>query len=253
MNLLNLFNGQPKTLVSSVKYKKPADQQLVDKLTDFLKQSFKQFYKQGFRKLMLGMTGREFEFLAAYLLKQALKEFTVVIIFDFDDNALTNKLTEVCKQLSLETYILKRGKEYRNEAQSYQLHRKISIEHFYQRFLNYHLLTQADHMKAAVVDILDKSERLVTTRPEGFYGHLMPFYSLYKSELLDLAKFLGLPYQNHNSYWEKLDPVLYLLIEKQLSPEEISQQFNVDLPWLKKIKARVEKDLFQTPVSQFII
>lgn len=130
-------------------------------------------------------------------------------------------------------------------------------------------------MKAALVDIIDKSERLLGTRPEGFYGHLMPFYSLYKSEVFDLARFLGIPdqsisttyqelYVDHTALsWDKInrrtvsfqeiDSVLFLLTEKQLTPEEISQQLNIDLHWLKKLKSRLNKQLFRTTVSQFII
>jgi len=102
----------------------------------------------------------------------------------------------------------------------------------------------------------------------------MPFYSLYKSELLELASFLKIPtlkiptnslptYQGLT--YDKLDPVLYLLTEKQLKVEEIHQQFNIDvdcnspdsriidLLWLKKLKIHIDKQLFQTTPSQFII
>lgn len=264
MNLSNLFNNQPKTFdVSSVKYKKPIDQRLINMLIDYIQRSFKHLSKQGLHKIMLGMIGGEFELLIAHLLKQALAENILVVVFDFDDSTKTNKLIEVCKQLSLESYILKRGKEYRNEAQSYNLHTQTQIKHFYQRFLNYHLNTQADLMKAGVVGTLDKSDRLTNSKPGSFYGHLMPFYSLYKSEAYDLAKFLGLPYQtslyhdhlyqNTPLTWDKIDPVLYLLTEKQLSPDDISQQCNIDIHWLRSLRLHVNKQLFQTTVIQFII
>lgn len=114
-------------------------------------------------------------------------------------------------------------------------------------------------MKAKLIDTADKSNRLLGDRPEGFYGHFMPFYSLYKSELYDLAAFLGIPDQfiTHSGYlsfsWNQIDPVLFLLTEKQLAPEEISRQCNIDLQFLKNLKSQIDKKLFQAPVSQFII
>lgn len=121
-------------------------------------------------------------------------------------------------------------------------------------------------MKAALVDTVDKSDRLLGTRPEGFYGHFMPFYCLYKSELYELTKFLNIPDQfiDHTAYqdfpypeivltWDKIDPILFLLTEKQLSPEEISQKFNIDLHWLKKLKSHIDKQPLKTTVSQFLI
>lgn len=264
MNLLNLFNGQPKTFdVSGVKYKKPIDQQLINKLIDYIQQSFKNLSKHSLHKIMLGMWGAEVEFLTAYLLKQALPEKVVVIIFDFGDAQKTNKLIEICRKLSLESYILKRGKQYWDEAQNYHLHTKQQLKPFYHRFLNYHLSTQADLMKAGVVGTADKSDRLLGLRPGGFYGHLTPFYSLYKSEAYDLVKFLNIPYQptlyqdhlyqNIPLTWDKIDPILFLLTEKQLSPEEISQQYNIDIHWLRSLRLHVNKQLFQTTVSQFLI
>lgn len=270
MNLLNLFNGQPKTFdVSQVKYKKPIDGQLVNKLIDYLQQSFKNLSKHSLHTIMLGMFGAESELLMAYLLQQALRQIQgelteniLVIIFDFDDVQKTKKLIEICKQLSLESYILKRGIEYRSEAQSYHLHTQTQLKPFYHRFLNYHLSTQADLMKAGVVGTLDKSDRLLGLTG-GFYGHLTPFYSLYKSEVYDLAKFLNLPYQptlyqdhlyqNTPLPWDKIDPILYLLTEKQLKPEEISEHYKIDIHWLRSLRLYVNKQLFQTSISQFLI
>lgn len=249
--------------LSNLKYKKPIDQQLVDKLIDYIQQSFKNLSKQGLHKIMLGMIGGEFELLSAHLLKQALAENILVIIFDFDDAVKTNKLIEVCRKLSLESYILKRGQQYRNEAQSYHLHTPKQLKPFYHRFLNYHLSTQADLMKAGLIGTADKSDRLLGLREGGLNGHLTPFYSLYKSEIYDLAKFLHIPYQTtlYQAHlyqdtllpWDKIDPVLYLLTEKQLKPEEISQQFNIDVHWLRSLRIHVNKQLFQTTVSQLLI
>ena len=266
MNLPNLFASQPEAFViSSVKFKKTIDQQLADKLTDYLQSTYKHLSKLGLHKIMIQISGEINSIVTGVLLKQTLRENTVAMIFDFG-TAQTNKLIEICNYLGLEAFILKRGMAYQTEASAYRLHTSSGLKKFYQRFINYHLFIQADNMKTALVDTLDKSERLADTRPEGFYGCMMPFYSLYKSELYDLARFLNIPPQfiNITNYqelpypditlsWDKLDPILFLLTEKQLKPEEISEQFKIDLPWLKRLKSHIYKHSLKTTVSQFII
>lgn len=82
----------------------------------------------------------------------------------------------------------------------------------------------------------------------------MPFYSLYKTEIFELAKLLNISTTPSNiEYFQKIDPVLWLLNEKQVSPEEISRQYNLDLEWLKKIASYIEKQSLKTAVNQFII
>lgn len=250
----------------SVNYKKTIDGQLINKLTDYLRLTYNHLSKLGLHKIMLRISEEIDSIVAGALFKQALGENTIALIIDFGTDQ-TNKLTEVCKYLKLDAFILKRGAAYQAEIAAYQLHTTASLKRFYQRFINYHLFIQADNMKAAVTDTIDKSERLPGTRPEGVYGHFMPFYSLYKSEVYDLAHFLGLPNQfilpsfyqdllypdNLILPWDKIDPLLYLLTEKQLTPEEISQQFKIDLNFLKKLKSRIDKESLKTTISQFII
>ncbi|TSC87548.1 MAG: Uncharacterized protein G01um10147_526 [Microgenomates group bacterium Gr01-1014_7] len=229
---------------------KRIDQQLVDKLINFIKYSHKNF-----SKVMVGINGDLNSLVAAAALQRALGEKAVALIFDFDEAARTNSLTAFCQNLSLNTYILKRGVAYRSELSSYHPHQPEAVRNFYNRFINYHLLIQADNMKAVLVDIIDKSDRLAGTRPQGFYGQIMPFYSLYKTEIIELAKLLNLPEQfiPKTNQWEKVDQILYLLTEKTLKPEEIAEQLHIDLEWIKKINSRINKDYLNSPVNQFII
>ena len=230
-------------------YKKPIDNQLVYKLTYFIQSSCKKS-----SKIITEVNGTINSLTAAVLFKKALEEKAMAMIFDFD-TPKTNELVNICKNLNLNTYILKRGKAYQTELAAYRIHKEEAIRNFYKRFVSYHLLICADHMKAQLVDTTDKSNRLINSRPQGFYGHFIPFYSLYKTEVYDLAKFLKLPYESsaEYDYWAKIDPILFLLSEKQSRPEEIAKEFNIDLEWLKKLKHRIDKQSFESPVSQFIV
>lgn len=247
MDLLNLFSGKPEDKILSVKYKKPIDDQLVDKLTYFIQSSCKKS-----SKIIIEINGTIDSLLAGALFKKALGEKAIALIIDLD-TPKTNTLVDLCKLLDLNTYVLKRGLAYKAELTKYHLHQK-DIRNFYIRFINYHLSIQADMMKADLTDIADKSDRLTSQRPNLFYGSPMPFYSLYKTEVYELAKLLNINQTPTDfDYWAKIDPVLFLLTEKQMSPEEIHEEFNIDLQWLKKLKSQIDKQSFKTPVNQFII
>lgn len=222
-------------------FKKPIDQQLVDKLISY----FQSVCKKG-HKIMVSVDESINSQVAAMLIGKALKEDAIAMIVDLG-NSQINFLSNFCKNLGLKTFILDRKATYKAEVDSF------GKNHHLKRFIAYHLLIQADLMRAKVLDHLDKSDRLLGVRIEGFYGHFIPFYSLYKTELYDLASFLGISVGDQDKTYQTIDPVLYLLTEKQLTPEDIHEQYNIDLHWLKKLKSQVDKQLFQTPVSQFII
>lgn len=230
-------------------YKKPIDEQLTAKLIYFIQSCSKKS-----SKIIVEVNGTINSFVSGVLLKKALGEKAMAMIFDFD-TPKTDELLNICKLLDLNTYLLKRGAKYQSELSTYKLHKQEAVRNFYLRFVNYHLSVQADIMKAYLVDTIDKSDRLTSHRPNVFYGSFMPFYSLYKTEVYDLAKFLKIPDQPsaNYDYWQKIDPVLFLLTEKQSTPEEIAREFNIELEWLKKLKTRIDKNSLESPVSQFII
>lgn len=188
---------------------------------------------------------------AAKLLKLALRENAVAMIFDLGTD-YTSHLITFCNDLSLNSYILKRREACQTEITAYRIHKPQDIKFFTRRFINYHLQIQSEKMKTALVDTLDKSDRLTGTRPEGFYGQFMPFYSFYKSEIFDLARFLDISDQFVNTP-SNIDPILYLLTEKLYTPEQISKQHNLDLTFIKKLKSRIDRQLLKSTPSQFII
>lgn len=223
------------------------DEQLISKFVRWIQSNCKKS-----TKVIIYMSGTINSIVASVLFKKALGDKILVIIFDFDTSK-TENLVNISKNLGLATYILNRGHAYQTALAAYKLHKEEDIRKLYQRFVNYHLQTAAEHMKAEVVDLEDKSSRLLNPRLNDFYGSLMPFYSFYKSELYNLAKYLNLSFDSTNSdYWEKMDPVLNLL-EKQEDIAEIASQFNIDINWLKMLKKRLEKQTLESPVSQFIV
>lgn len=239
---------QDNSNILSVKYKKPIDQQIVDKLIYYIQSNSKKT-----TKVIVEISGTINSLVSGVLFKKALREKAIAMVFDFD-TPKTDELMNIAKSLNLTIYILKRGAAFQKELSAYRFHKESDIKSFYKRFVNYHLSIQADMIKAAVVDTTSKSERLIYTKPDSFCGSFIPFYSLYKTEVYELAEFLkvGQPSDDYD-YWKKIDPVLFLLLEKQINPEDISQQYNIDLHWLKRLKNQIDKQSLKTTISQFII
>ncbi|KKR25436.1 MAG: hypothetical protein UT54_C0002G0019 [Candidatus Daviesbacteria bacterium GW2011_GWB1_39_5] len=228
--------------------KKVIDEQLVNKLIYYIRSSCKKS-----SKVVVEINSAITSLAAGVLFQKALGEKTILIVLDFG-SPKTNALTRVCKTLNLNPFILNRAAAYQKELAAYRLRGPEALKNFYLRFKNYHLLIQSDQMKADLVNTIDKSDRLLNPPPEGFYGHLVPFYSLFKSEVFDLAKFLGLQeiVPEEYDYWTKMDQVL-ILLQKEESLENIARQFNLDPNRLKKLKKRIDKQKLETSISQFII
>jgi NAD+ synthase len=113
----------------------------------------------------------------------------------------------------------------------------------------------ADRRKAWVASTIDRSERLLGRYTEFFYGHGEPLADLYKTEVYDLAQYLGAPQPAlarrpgceswmwdddlFGTTYDVIDPVLYLLTEVGLSPEEISREHGIDLEWVRRLNLRM--------------
>lgn len=121
------------------------------------------------------------------------------------------------------------------------------------------LYSYAQKLNYLVVGTGDKSELLIgyfTKYGDGGVD-ILPIGDLYKTQVRELAKYLGLPdyiaYKPSSpALWEGqtaegeiginydiIDPILYLIVEKLMSPEEIANQLNIDLNVVNKIDKMV--------------
>lgn len=107
----------------------------------------------------------------------------------------------------------------------------------------------------------DKSEKIL-----GFYtkygdgaADILPIADLYKTQVRILASYLGIPkviiekkssprlWKNHFAEeelglsYERLDPILQLLIEKNKTPREIAKKLGVSLAEVQRVKEMVDK------------
>lgn len=272
MKLLNFFPGTPQLFNHpAISYKKPIDDFLVNKILEYIDRSFKDFSKLGFEKAVTGMALDINSIVCCHLLKTALgSRFTPVLIdfsTDSSDSQYTKETLQFINYLKLQCIIVKAGEIYKSQILLNSPKDSKINNRFYYRFINNILLQIADNLSAVLINNTNKTDRLLGKYPEVFKGHIMPFYSFYYSEIYDLASFLKIPTEfiqkaQYYQVWEKdnfgvtiqdLDPVLYLLNEKQLMPAEIAQEFNIDPTWLEKLKKRIENLPLINEASELII
>lgn len=107
----------------------------------------------------------------------------------------------------------------------------------------------------------DKSERTL-----GFFtkfgdgaADILPIADLYKTQVRNLASYLAIPraiiekkssprlWKNHLAEeelglsYEKLDPILQLLIEKNRTPKELARKLRISIAEVKRVKEMVDK------------
>jgi NH3-dependent NAD+ synthetase len=106
------------------------------------------------------------------------------------------------------------------------------------------------------VSTVDRSEELLGRQTECFYGQIAPIASLFKLEVEDLARALGVvdilsdPRPGCEAHWyddevfgvgyDVIDTVLHLLVDEQRTPEWIAETYGVaDLGWIERVATRV--------------
>ena len=112
-----------------------------------------------------------------------------------------------------------------------------------------------------VVGTSDKSEKLL-----GFFtkfgdgaADILPIADLYKTQVRNLASYLGIPkgivekkssprlWKNHLAEeelglsYDKLDPILQLLIEKNKTPREVARKLGISLAEIQRVKEMVDR------------
>jgi NAD+ synthase len=124
----------------------------------------------------------------------------------------------------------------------------------------------ADEKNYAVISTINKSEILTGRITENFYGHLAPLAGLYKTEIFDLARILGIPQEIINRKpggvdtwydedtfgvtYDTLDKMLYLLTEEEMNTSEISRKYDFDQEWIDKLKARTRQRFWRLTTKE---
>lgn len=114
----------------------------------------------------------------------------------------------------------------------------------------------ADSQASSVCATTDRSEAVLGRYTEAYYGHVSPLLGLYKTQVLELAAYLGVMAAVSDTrpgcegHWyddevlgadyQTIDPIVHLLTTGGLSPRQICREFGpLDEDWVTRIQDRI--------------
>ncbi len=215
-----------------------------------------QIEKQHAKGVILGLSGGIDSAVLAYICKRKLKEKTLAIIMP--DTSITPAETEdALKMISLTgiEHKLIDIKPIVNEYAMYLEPNKKSRGNLRARVRTNILYYYANSKNYLVLGSSDKSEHLIGyfTKFGDGAADLTPIISLYKLQIREIAKYLGVPdniiskkssphlWEDHEAEeelgvsYEEIDSILYCLVEKKLSVDETAKITQIDNSTIEKI------------------
>ena len=215
-----------------------------------------QIEKQHAKGIILGLSGGIDSAVLAYICKRKLKEKTLAIIMP--DTSITPTETEdALKMISLTgiEHKLIDIKPIVNEYAMYLEPNKKSRGNLRARVRTNILYYYANSKNYLVLGSSDKSEHMIGyfTKFGDGAADLTPIISLYKLQIREIAKYLGVPdniiskkssphlWKDHEAEeelgasYEEIDSILYCLVEKKLSVDETVKITQIDKSTIEKI------------------
>lgn len=217
----------------------------------------KQLEKNKANGLILGLSGGIDSAVLAYLCKRTLKEKTLAIIMP-DTQITPNTETEDAMKMIALT-----GLEYKlidinpivNEYSNYLEPNEWAKGNLRARIRANILYYYANAKNYLVLGSSDKSEYLIGyfTKYGDGASDLVPIISLYKLQVREIAKFLGVPqnvvekkssphlWKDHGAEkelgmsYEDIDSILYCIFDKKLSVEKTVEILHVEKPIVDKV------------------
>ena len=265
--VLKFFPGKPNKINKiDIKYKRKIDKNFVNSICSFIKDSLEKTTYAGLTKnVVLGLSGGIDSVTMALLCKNALGKARVTcIIVDLGlkEHAEQTKFAiNIAETLDLNFKVVKSRELLRDYYTAMKTNGPFTDVNIITRIIHNLVFQFADSKLAAVVSTIDKSEILLGRHMEHFYGHFAPLVNLYKTEVYDLAKFLKVPEDVMRrepgcveSWFDKdifgvsydyIDPILYLISERNQSAKNIAQKYDVDRGWLKRVERRVRGQMWR--------
>lgn len=242
---------------------------ITERIEDFLEKQIKENYAKG---VTLGLSGGIDSAVLAYICKRNLQDKTLAIIMP--DTSITPKsetedalrmiaLTGIEYKL-IDIYpIIKEYSMYLepNEKAKGNLRARVraNILYYYANIRNYLVLGSSD-----------KSEYMIGyfTKFGDGASDITPIISLYKLQVREIAKYLGVPekviakkssphlWKDHGAEeeigtsYEEIDSILYCMFEKNLSIEEIEKKTQIDKETIEKIHLLYKNSEHKRSLSQ---
>ena len=233
---------------------------ITESIEDFISEQIKQNHAKG---VILGLSGGIDSAVLAYICKRKLKDKTLAIIMPDTEITPKNETEDALKMIALTGIDYKLidikpiVKEYAmylepNEKSRGNLRARIrtNILYYYANAKNYLVLGSSD-----------KSEYLIGyfTKFGDGASDITPIVSLYKLQVREIAKYLGVPenviskkssphlWKEHEAEeelgvsYEQVDSILYCLLEKNMLAAEIQNNTGIEMTIIEKIQ-KLNKD-----------
>lgn len=228
---------------------------ITETLESFLKNEIEEHHSEG---LILGLSGGIDSAVLAYLCKRKLKDKTLAIIMPDTSITPESETQDALRMISLTgiEYKLIDIKPIVNEYSMYLEPNEKAKGNLRARIRTNILYYYANLKNYLVLGSSDKSEYLIGyfTKFGDGASDLTPIISLYKLQVREIAKYLGVSeniiakkssphlWKEHEAEkelgisYEEIDSILYCLFEKKLSVDETSKLTEIEKSTIEKVQ-----------------
>ena len=241
-------------------FKTTFDESIVEQLAEFISCCMGELADLGLRHAVVGLSGGLDSTCNLYLCKRALgSENVTAVIVDLGLKSHVGqalKSRQIAEGLGIPYHLVDASGLFRETTKMLDMRGPFSEINMITRCIQTVIFQVADSIPGAVVSNVDRSETELCRHMECFYGHLAPLAHLYKSEVMDLARFIGVPEEVITQEpgcleawldrdvlgagYDLIDFVLYMLIDRGLDVNSISAEYGIDENWLKRLEKRIK-------------
>jgi NAD+ synthase len=260
--VLPYFPGIPKSLpLVPIRYKRPISDRLVQQLQFFIRRSVESHRTGSFRGIVVGLSGGVDSTTVALLCKRAIgRNRLTAVIVDLGARGHARQTTEavsVAQEIRVPYHVLRDHSIVPSLLRAAPRRGPFSEVNAVTRAIQGLIFQYADSKMYAVASCVDRSEELLSRHMEYFYGHIAPLAPFYKTEVLDLARKIGVPSRVLEmepgcveawldervlgTSYNNIDPILYLLADQKWSPARMIEAFGIDGRWLYRVVKRMDQ------------
>lgn len=232
----------------------------IERIERYIREALDGLHPIGLRHLVVGLSGGLDSVVAAALARNVVSApnrlWSVYVNLGRPDDAIRAAAVRECAERLEIGHLELQGATAREALiESAQIDKPWVAINLDTRLIQTLIFREADQRDAAVICTTDRSERVMGRYTECFYGHLAPLADLYKTEVAEVATRLGVAKAlteerpGCEDYWfddeilgagyDLVDPILHLLTEHGLTPQEIAERFRFEsVGWLERVANR---------------